>query len=92
MLKDASYDAVFAAVDFYANLFLVFILGKFNGISLDKAIFQFDAVADLIKLLFCNFLVKEDVIDFLFEEFGMGELSCQITVIGEQEYTSSISV
>ena len=69
MLKDASYDAVFAAVDFYANLFLVFILGKFNGISLDKAIFQFDAVADLIKLLFCNFLVKEDVIDFLFEEF-----------------------
>jgi len=39
-----------------------------------------------------NVLIKEYMVDFLFQELWMSELACQIAIIGEQKHTSGVAV
>ena len=90
--EDAAHDAVAAAMDFDADLLLVGGAGVFDGVGLDVAVFERDALGDLVEVGCREVFIKINVIDFLFEELGVRELGGHVAVVGEQQYARGVAV
>ena len=92
VLKDAANDAVLATMYLDSNLFLVVLIGIFNRIGVDFAVFQLNSGGNLLQVVFRNNLIEPNMIDLLLQELGMCELAGQISVVSQQEYASRIAV
>ena len=92
VFKDAANDAVLATMYLDSNLFLVVLIGIFNRIGVDFAVFQLNSGSNLLQVVFRNNLIEPNMIDLLLQELGMCELAGQISVVSQQEYARRIAV
>ena len=91
-LEDATHDTVLAAVDLDAYLALVGITCVCYSIGMYLTIAELNAFADLLDVVSCHVLVKEDVVYLLLEELRMCELACKVAIIGQEEHASGVTV
>ena len=91
-LEDAAHNAVLARVNLDAYLLLVCLAGIVNSISLDVAIFEGDALSNLLHIVSGNGSVKINMVDFLLQELRMSQLRSQVTIVGQKQHTSGVAV
>ena len=75
-----------------AHLLLVDSIGILHVIGLDLTVFQLDTLGNGLQVVSGDVLVEIDVIDLLLEIFRMGELRCEVTIVGEQKHTRGVTV
>ena len=93
VLKDASHDAVAAAVDLQADLGSVFWVGVGQDVDGCGAIFEDDgAGGDLVKIGLCEWLVQGDVVYFFDLVAGVGEFLREVAVVGQEQDAGGIAV
>ena len=91
VLEDAAHDAVAARVDFDAGLVAV-VADIADGVGVDLSVVELDSVGDALHVFLGDVFVGPDVIDFLLHEFRMGELRCEVAVIGQKEHAGGVAV
>ncbi len=91
-LEDAAHDAVAARVDLDAGLVAVGLGGIADGVGVDGAVLELDAVGDALHVILADIAVAPHVIDFFLHEFGVCELRGEVAVVGEQEHTGGVAV
>ena len=91
LLEDAANDAVLTGVNLQADMLAV-AFRELQGIGDDTLVVQYDTGANDGLIYFVQLLVERDSIDLLLMEFRMGQLGCQVTVVGEQQYARGVTV
>ena len=91
-LKDAAHDAVAARVDLDTGLLAVGGGDVAHSIGVDGTVVELNAVGDVLHVLLADGLVGPHLIDFLLYILRMGQLGCQVTVVGEQQHTGGVAV
>ena len=79
-------------MNLYAHLLLVCGAGIFNGIGMDFAILQLNAIGNQLHVGCSDSLVAMHMINLLLQILGVGELAGQFTVIGEKQHTRGVAV
>ena len=91
MLENAAYDTIASRVDLYTGL-IAGVGHIADGVGVDFTVVELDSVGDALHILLGDFLIGPDVIDFLLDEFGVGEFGGEVAVICEQEHTGGVAV
>ena len=90
--ENAAHDAVAARVDFDTGLLAVGGGDVAHSIGVDGTVVEFYTVGNVLHVFLADGLIGPYLVDFLLDILRMGELSCQVTVVGEQQYTSGVAV
>ena len=80
--KDTTNNAIFTTMYLYAHLTLVAVVYIFYCICVYFAVIKFYTVCYLLKIVSCYGLIQIDMVDFFLQELRMGQLACEVTVIG----------
>ena len=91
MLENAAHDTIASRVDLDTGL-IAGVGHIADGVGVDFTVVELDSVGDALHILLGDFLVGPDVIDFLLDEFGVGEFGGEVAVICEQEHTGGVAV
>ena len=91
-LEYTANDAVATRVDFDAGLFAVGGGDVAHCIGVDGSVVELNAIGDVLHVLLADGLVGPNLVDFLLDILRVGELGCQVTVVGEQEHTGCVAV
>ena len=91
MLENAAHDTIASRVDLDTGL-IAGVGHIADGVGVDFTIVELDSVGDALHILLGDFLIGPDVIDFLLDEFGVGEFGGEVAVICEQEHTGGVAV
>ena len=75
-----------------AHLLLVCVGGIADCIGLDVAIFERDAIGNLLHVGGREVLVKMNMVNLLLQELGVSEFGCQVAVVGEEKHTCGVAV
>ena len=90
-LEDTAYDAVLSGVDLQTDMTAV-RFGELESVGRDALVVQYDAGTNDRLIHLFQLAVERNGVDLLLVELGMGQLGCQITVIGEQQHTGRVAV
>ena len=82
--KDTAHNAILAAVDFDAHLFLIRGMRIFHRICLDDAVIQRDAFRNALNVGCGHVLIGRNMIYFLLQELGMSQFGSQFAVVRQQ--------
>ena len=91
MLENAAHDTIASRVDLDTGL-IAGVGHIADGVGVDFTVVELDSVGDALHILLGDFLIGPDVIDFLLDEFGVGEFGGEVAVICEQEHTGGVAV
>ena len=92
MFEDTAHDAVLTRMNLDTHLLLIGVVSVGYIVSLNHTVFQFNTLCYLAKVIKGDILVKEYVIYLLLQEFRVSQLRSQVTIVSEQEHTSSVAV
>ena len=79
-------------MNLYTYLLLIHCIGILHLIGLNLSIFERDTIAYLLKVVSGDVLVKIDMVNLLLQELGMSELAGHVTIVGEEQYSCSVTV
>ena len=91
MLENAAHDTIASRVDLDTGL-IAGVGHIADGVGVDFTVVELDSVGDALHILLGDFLISPDVIDFLLDEFGVGEFGGEVAVICEQEQIGGVAV
>lgn len=92
VLKHSAHDAVAARMDDDAHLLAIARVNIAYLIGIDGAIFQLHALDERLKILFCDSLVKEDMINLADLITRVHKLLGHVSIIGKQEDARGVAV
>ena len=75
-----------------AYLLVVCFAGILDGISMNFAILQLDALGNHAHVGSGNIFIKVHMINFLLHKLRMGKLAGQLAIVGKQEHTRCVAV
>ena len=90
--KNAANDAVTSRVNLDTGLLAVGGGDVAHCIGVDGTVVEFNTVGDVLHVFLADGLVGPHLIDFLLYILRMGELGCEVSVIGEQKHTGGVAV
>ena len=90
--KNAAHDAVAARVDFDTGLLAVGGGDVAHSIGVDGTVVEFYTVGNVLHVFLADGLIGPHLVDFLLDILRVSELGSQVTVVGEQQYTSGVAV
>ena len=92
VLEHTADDTVTARVDNNTNLPVVATINKTYLIGIDWSVLKFKALNELLQVVLRDILVGENVVNLANLIFGVHELLCHVTIIGEQKHTRGVAV
>ncbi len=90
--ENAAHDAVAARVDFDTGLLAVGGGDVAHSIGVDGTVVEFYTVGNVLHVFLADGLIGPHLVDFLLDILRVSELGSQVTVVGEQQYTSGVAV
>ena len=90
-LEYTTNNAVLSRVNLQTNMLAV-LFGELQRVGDDTLVVQYDTGTNDSFVHFLQLTVESNCVDLLLMELRVRQLSCQVTIVGKQQYTGGITV